>query len=83
MADQELKTFTLWTEGYAATGQQSGAECHGQIQGTDFNDAVRNYVAPLPASISHYWDFHATQNVWTRWGCRAFDNEADARRAFG
>lgn len=83
MTDSELKTFTLWTEGYSATGNQSDAECHGQIQGTDFNDAVRRHVEPLPESIKHYWRFHEAKGVWTRWGCRAFDNEDDARRSFG
>lgn len=76
-----VQTFTLWTEGYAATGQSSDATYHGQIQGVDFNDAVKNYVATLPESSRSYWNFR--NDKWDYWACRAFDNESDARRSFG
>lgn len=77
----ETKTFELWVEGYAATGESSGAQCLSTIEGTDFNDAVKNYVEKLRAGEKIYWNFR--DGRWGCWGCRAFDNETDARKAFG
>jgi hypothetical protein len=82
MADNEPKTFTIWTEGYSATGNESDARFRGEARGTDFNDAVRNYVATLAEDDKKYWSFNEQRRYWTMWGCRAFDNEGDARRAF-
>jgi len=79
----ELKTFSLWVEGYAATGDFGTATFYARVEGVDFNEAVRAYVEKLPPGDKKYWSFDAASNQWRMWGCRAFDNEADARRAFG
>lgn len=79
-----IKTFSLWITGYAATGESSPARHVADVQGTDFNDAIKRYVESLPDSDTSkgYWSFSA-DNRWRMWGCTAYDNEADARRPFG
>jgi len=74
--------FSLWVEGYACTGEMSDAEYLGEIQGTDFSHAVTNYVEALPKDLKRFWTLSPT-GEWRRWGCKAFDNEACARRSFG
>ena len=86
----ELKTFDLWLEGYGATGQSGPARLVCQVQGESFNSAVRYYVRTLSADdpSKSYWqyDLHGRGHHvggWAFWGCRAFDNETDARQSFG
>jgi hypothetical protein len=73
--------FSLWVEGYEITGQASPARCLGPIEGTSFSAALKTYVDSLPPESRAYWT--ARNSQWSYWGCRAFDNELDARRAFG
>lgn len=79
----EQRGFELWVEGYSVTGQSAGAEFLGQVRGLDFNTAVAEYVKTLDFDAASYWAFGHSLGHWTRWGCRVYDNEADARRAFG
>lgn len=71
------KTFTVWSEGYSCTGQHSGAQNHGEWQGETFADACQAWAD----STSNPELFVREQ--LTYWGCRLFDNETDARKAFG
>ncbi len=69
--------INLWCEGYAATGQSSKATFCGEFEAVDLKDAVRQYKK------SRYDTNVIDVENLTEWGCRFFDNEADARRSYG
>ena len=70
--------YEIWSEGYRTTGQLGGVIRHGTCEGRTFKEACinfRNYH-------SEFKDNFDPINM-TFWGCRLFDNEEDARKAFG
>ena len=71
-------SFEIWSEGYAATGERAGAMFHGTAEGDTFQEACEQYSLMNPAFGKCF-----NINGPTYWGCRLFDNEADARKAFG
>lgn len=75
-----IKRYQVWIEGYQATGQSTKATYHGEYEGQDFKEAVTAFKDSLT-------DEHSRQcvdlNRMTFWGCKFFDNESDARKAFG
>lgn len=77
---QGLKPFTVYSEGYAATGERGGATSMGTHWGRDFNDAIERWRAADPEARS-FLSFNGTH--WSYWGCRLFDNLRDAQRSFG
>lgn len=74
--------YSIWLEGYAATGERGHAEFLGKEEGKTFKEAVRNRIGrgDLPQTLTHL-DTSADPPRW--WGCRFFDNEKDARKVFG
>lgn len=74
-----LRTWDLWVEGYEATGQRRGAKFCGKFKGASLKDAVIAYRDSLNPTAAAY----ISVDGMTEWGCRFFDNEADARKAFG
>jgi hypothetical protein len=72
------KIFEVWSEGYRATGERGEAFYHGSASGESFKEACIELAARKPA-FSTYFD----RDALTHWGCKLFDNEADARRSFG
>jgi hypothetical protein len=74
-----IKTHEVWTEGYAATGESSGAWFHGRFEGNTFKDAVKNFIKTLGEDSQKYF----SEERMCLWGCRFFDNEKDARNSFG
>jgi hypothetical protein len=80
MREEPLKKFEVWTEGYRATGDISGANFHGIYEGETFRDAVSKFADSLtdPRSIACI-----NLDVPSFWGCKFYDNEKDARRYFG
>lgn len=78
--------FEVWTEGWSATGGHSPAQFLGVYEGATFADACRAWAMEQKPSEG-YTD--PMRQLWrdgdppTWWGCRFFDNEADARKAFG
>ncbi|QOT19258.1 hypothetical protein [Paenarthrobacter sp. YJN-5] len=74
--------FTIWAEGFAATGESQTAWQLNEspIQAETLDDAVRQYS--FSSDSRHLFRRHK-DGTWTYWGCRLFDNEADARGAFG
>jgi len=71
-----MKTWEIWSEGYSATGQSSGATLLGSFKTETFDEAVGKLeITPQPEQ--------QPDKTWTFWGCRLFDNERDARRSFG
>ncbi len=78
--DEDEKQFAIWSEGYIATGESSGASFHGTFTAVTFRDAVEKWRDTLK-------DQHSKNCVdveaLTFWGCRLFDNLDDARKRFG
>jgi len=77
-----MRTFEIWSEGYRATGEAATATCHGTFEGATFTEAVQRYLETLGQENRAFYRQH-NDGTWTCWGCRLFDNEADARKAFG
>lgn len=75
-----LKQFTVWSEGYAATGDSNTAHRIGTVYATSFLEAcaMLHRSKGGDAQLGHF-----TQDPPAFWGCRLYDNEADARRSFG
>jgi hypothetical protein len=74
--ERPVKLWELWSEGYSATGQSSRATFHGEVYATSFLEACRKRF-----KRDDYYD--ERNGCPTYWGCRLFDNQAEARRAFG
>jgi len=74
------KEFEVWTEGYAATGESSGAIFHGKFKGETFKDAVIAFKNTL---TDEYSINCVDLDNMRFWGCDFFDNEKDARQYFG
>jgi hypothetical protein len=69
--------WSVWMEGYRATGDQSPARYLGEWPGETFSDACAAWADSTRSSGSF------DRERLTYWGCRLFDNEQDARKAFG
>lgn len=88
-----MKEFEIWTEGFSATGNQEKASFIGKAFGIDFNDACKNFKHEndiineyTEEIIIHKGDKLKLDEHYSEpriWGCRLFDNEADARKSFG
>lgn len=79
------KNIEVWVEGYLATGCEGipvKAHLAGTYEAVDLDDAVRQHIATLDEKRRAFWRRHES-GIWTDWGCRVFDNEADARKSFG
>lgn len=80
MEENKTKTFEIWTEGFAVTGQSSRAIFHGKFKGETFKDAVIAFKETV--TDKHSRDCIDTDKL-VFWGCRFFDNEVEARKLFG
>jgi len=69
-----MKKYEVWAEGYKITGDSSGALLHGTAVAASFKEACDKVLK----DSSTY-----NPETLTDWGCRLFDNEADARVSFG
>jgi hypothetical protein len=79
------KMFEVWSEGYAATGESSGATFHGKTMAETFDEACIKLVGKdLDTDESEKDGYNRTSNgKMSIWGCELFDNEKDARASFG
>ncbi len=71
------KTFEIWVEGFSITGNSATASLLAKEEGKNWTDAVSRYMEKNPGRIT------IDKRGFTDWGCRLFDNEADARKSFG
>lgn len=87
---QQGNKFEVWQEGWSATGQSAPARLIGVFEATTFQDACDQ--AAKQEGWSKQWP--CPENGWLpggcynakhriSWGCRLFDNEADAREFLG
>ncbi len=75
MSEIKHKTFNIWAEGYAVTGQSSGAQkLASSVKAPTFAEACRKHFRN-----DKYFDAERL----TYWGCKLFDNEAAARVTYG
>lgn len=71
-----MKKWDIWAEGFRATGEGSGATCMARgVEAESFEEACRKYFKDDP--------YFGEKPVLNHWGCKLFDNETDARKAFG
>ena len=69
-----MKQYSIWAQGFAATGQSGQAFYHGIMEATSFKDACGEFFKNDPL-------YDPVRGTY--WGCRLFDNETNARLAFG
>ena len=80
------KQYKIWVEGFSATGQHSTAQYLGTQAADSFREACDMYY--LAKAKESYWkntvlDPNYNSEIGSYWGCKLFDNEAEARRRFG
>jgi len=88
-----MSKIQIWMEGYAATGESGVAHMIGEYEANSFDEAVGMYIQEkgdqygperyTRSSFSTEDAFKNRRSDWKIWGCALFDNEADARKAFG
>lgn len=87
-----MKEFEIWIEGYRATGEYATASYIGKAIGETFEEACRNFEYPEDFSSMGIKIYSKGEKLTidkngggrpSIWGCRLFDNEADARKSFG
>lgn len=71
------KTFDIWSEGYAATGESSGATYHGSFPGSSFKEAVCNWMKTIDSANL------VDLKRMAYWGCKLYSDESLARKSFG
>lgn len=77
------KEFEIWMEGYLVSGTEgvpAKAQRIGSVKASTFRQACDKLCSPEEWQ-SQFGNYNA--NCLTVWGCRLFDNEADARKSFG
>lgn len=74
-----MAKYQVWKEGFSCTGNDATAQMCGVFEGESFEEAVLAYYNSLDREAQSYW----TLQDLTCYGCRFFDNEADARKSFG
>ncbi len=67
-------TFEVWTEGFIVPEAHGYAYKLGTYEGDSFLEVCQR-------EFGNRRDYNAEYN--SIWGCRLFDNETDARKAFG
>lgn len=88
-----IKEWEIWIEGYAVSGNISTASFIGKATGETFEEACRNFrepeniVAPQGGVVitkrGTGLNLDFSYGYPSIWGCRLFDNEAEARESFG
>ena len=74
----QMKKYEIWIEGYICQGDRGRAEFLGTQEAESFHEAVKRFYAQHKPNLTTF-----DPNTLTDWGCRLFDNEADARKLNG
>ena len=74
-----MNNYEIWMEGYSCTENYSGARYEGKFEADTFREACNLWAETLDSADRRFYN----KDHLTFWGCKLFDNEADARRAFG
>lgn len=83
MSSSETKNGThpawsIWVEGWRSSDGEAPARLVAVMAGPSFQEACDAF-----AEADGDWKRYYDRDRLTYWGCRLFDNEADARKAFG
>jgi hypothetical protein len=73
-----MKFYDIWMEGYAISGNSSGASFVGTIEAESFQEACENWYKKEDPENKYY---NSERNTY--WGCSLFDNQTDAIKSFG
>lgn len=77
-----MKEWEIWSEGYLVSGMEgipATAQLEGKFHAETFSDACKKWAETLPVKEQKLFN----PVYLTFWGCKLFDNEADARKSFG
>ncbi|MHB0943408.1 hypothetical protein ACYCSU_17300 [Paenibacillus sp. ALE1] len=74
----QMKSYDIWSEGFVVTGGSGTAHFHGSSTGKDFKEACDRFAEANP----EFKEYYSSERL-TYWGCRLFDNHADAAVSFG
>lgn len=77
------KLWEIWCEGYHVNEGKSPAVLFGLAWGDTFAEACIKYFETDKRRAAKEVEMYFKPDRLTYWGCRLFDNEADAREAFG
>jgi len=81
-AKPNLKIRKVWSEGYAVTGNSSGAIYMGECFAESHIEACERIVEGIDRNSDGTVRLRKDDNP-SCWGCGLFDNEEDARKSFG
>ena len=70
--------YTVWLEGYSATGNRAPAQCLGETEAPSFKEACQKLLKEQGWNMAYY---NAERNTF--WFCDFYDNETDAREHYG
>ena len=73
-----MRVWEIWCEGWRATGGEGGAYHVANVEAETFQDACDLY-----AKYTEAWAKTYDSKKLSNWGCRLYDNEEDAKKAFG
>lgn len=76
-----MKTFNVWIEGRAANEGRFPATFVGSVEAEDLVDACKKLRQRGGRASAYYWRIEEKAAYY--YGCKAFDNERDARKSFG
>lgn len=76
--------YNIWVSGYRDNGNESKAYKANEdpIEAKSFNEAVQIYVNGLSPEDRKWWR-RSDAGHWSMWACRAYPDEASARRFLG
>lgn len=91
----KLKEYEVWMEGFAATGESSGASLQGKAMARNFGQACHIVMCTTQLKYiekqndpnnkdyvnASRWDYNP--NEFSYWGCGLYWSEALAKRTFG
>tara|TARA_R110000782_G_scaffold47716_1_gene104752 strand:+ start:74 stop:316 length:243 start_codon:yes stop_codon:yes gene_type:complete len=80
-----MKEFKVWIEGYATSGESSGAILHGKVNANSFDEACIKLLGnSLDKDKSKPDEYRRnSKGNMCVWGCGCYDNETEAKEFFG
>jgi hypothetical protein len=79
----KMKVYEVYIEGYCTNGDRGVSKYLGQHTGNTFAEAARQACASRFGEESTKTYFDIRNGIPAFWGCRLYDNYADAASSFG
>lgn len=76
-----MRVFDVWIEGWASNEGQSPATFMGRVEAENLVEACKKLKARMKRESASFWRIE--ENSAYFYGCKAFDNEKDARKLYG